>query len=140
MRNTIAGIPAPPRDLEHFEHVVQADGSIAAPPRSSRWPAVQRAHLRANPTCAACGKTRTWQGVRRGWRRNEVHHLEPFHLRPHLELDPANLLTLCREQHFRVGHAGNWTAYNPTAARDAAALLALVRLVPRKRTRRLGFR
>lgn len=87
--------------------------------RSGKWRAVRKAHLAQNPTCAACGSTA----------KLEVHHLMPVHLRPDLELVRTNLLTLCESRdaasincHLVVGHVGNWHAYNPDAAYDAATM------------------
>jgi 5-methylcytosine-specific restriction protein A len=91
-------------------------------PRSVRWPAVRRAHLKAHPTCAACG----------GRARLNVHHLRPFHLYPELELDPENLLTLCEggvaatNCHLLFGHGGNWSRYNPTCVASATANLVMI--------------
>lgn len=89
--------------------------------RSSRWPAVRKAHLAANPACAACG-------VREAL---EVHHCLPFHLHPELELDPANLLTLCESKshncHLLFGHCLGWSRYNPTVRGDAARCLEMIR-------------
>jgi 5-methylcytosine-specific restriction endonuclease McrA len=56
----------------------------------------------------------------------QVHHKKPFHLHPELELDPANLVTLCmtssNECHLRIGHSGDFKAYN--AALDQCLKLA----------------
>ena len=84
-------------------------------PRSGSWPAVRDRHLDTHPACAGCGN-------RHGL---DVHHLEPFHVEPARELDPANLITLCRPHccHLMLGHGGNWTAWNPHARADAARLL-----------------
>jgi hypothetical protein len=46
----------------------------------------------------------------------------PFHIRPNLELDPSNLITLCRGHHLYVGHNGNWKLWNPRVREDAADL------------------
>jgi len=82
-------------------------------PRSSKWNAVRRAHLATNPLCAACGRALY----------PEVHHIEPFHLRPDLELDPDNLITLCGAPgascHLFFGHLGNWSYWEP-AIREVA--------------------
>jgi len=91
----------------------------AVVPRSPEWPRVRAEHLRAHPTCEACGTTK---GV-------QVHHVRPFHLAPALELDPTNLLTLCEgvvrgRHHLEVGHRGAWQRFNATARADAAAMLA----------------
>ena len=71
-------------------------------------------HLFHNPTCAACG----------GTEHLEVHHCKPFHLHPDLELEPANLITLCEKPghvcHLIFGHAGNWKGYVATVHEDAA--------------------
>lgn len=84
-------------------------------PRSSQWPAVRRQHLEQHLICAACGGTDCL----------EVHHIAPFHLYPALELDPANLLTLCERPsrlcHFTWGHFWNWARYNPSVVADVQA-------------------
>lgn len=92
----------------------------ASHPRSAAWPRVRDEHLAKFPTCAASGSTRKLQ----------VHHIRPYHLFPHLELDPSNLITLSERSdidrinfHFLVGHLGDWKAYNPDVVRDAALWL-----------------
>ncbi len=91
--------------------------------RSPRWDDVRDDHVAKHPTCAACGSTTHLQ----------VHHIKPFHLFRELELDPANLLTLCEQGdtkcHFRIGHNGNWKKYNENVVQDAAeAFAARVRI------------
>ena len=85
--------------------------------RSGKWRAVERAHLKRYPVCAACG----------GTKRLQVHHVKPLATHPELELEPTNLLTLCMgtdgEHHLQVGHRGNWRKSNPNAREDAALLL-----------------
>ena len=82
--------------------------------RSSDWPSVRQAHLKENPTCAACGGE---SGV-------EVHHIKPFHLAPELELDPKNLVSLCESKKYGVnchlffGHLGNYQVENPHVLED----------------------
>lgn len=96
--------------------------------RSSEWPKVRAEHLKRNPTCAACGV----DGKRA---RLEVHHIQQFMVRPDLELDPTNLITLCRTGrscHFYVGHdedgdgpkKPNWKSCNKNVVRDSEKLLA----------------
>ena len=86
--------------------------------RSGRWPAVRKAHLAAHPVCEVCG----------GSEKLEVHHVLPFHLQPGLELDPANLVTLCESGHNGVnchlaaGHLGNYKSFNVNALADAQYL------------------
>lgn len=94
--------------------------------RSPHWPTVERRYKKTHPTCAACGRK-----SRLGWRQLDVHHVVPFHIDPTLELDPGNLITLCRglhankadQDHFTVGHHGNWSAQNPHVREEAAAKL-----------------
>jgi 5-methylcytosine-specific restriction protein A len=83
---------------------------FGAPPagrRSSQWPAKRKEHLKAEPTCQACGTTEHLQ----------VHHILPFHLFPNLELDPKNLITLCempsRNCHYNYGHGFDWHLFDP---------------------------
>lgn len=81
--------------------------------RSPLWPAVAKEHLLHQPACAACG----YEG-----KGLQVHHIQPFHLAPQLELDPKNLITLCeikgRDHHLLVGHLDDWESYNVNVRRD----------------------
>ena len=79
-------------------------------PRSPHWPSVRAAFLKSNPCCAVCGSE---EDV-------EAHHCRPFHLDAALELDPSNLIALCRRDHFLFGHLGNWSSFNRTVREDAA--------------------
>lgn len=94
------------------------DVSTAEDERSSRWRSVRDDFVRRFPTCAACGSTRSLN----------VHHVVPFHTRPDLELYPPNLITLCREHHFFIGHdpdgpwkpgKPSWSASNPLVRRHS---------------------
>lgn len=101
-------------------------------PRSPKWPAVRKAHLKREPFCRACG----------GKDHLEVHHKEPFHLHVEdpekwpvdRELDPANLITLCESEshncHLWVGHLGLWQSYNVHVETDADLWLAKIRARP----------
>jgi len=71
--------------------------------RSSKWPKVERYQLGLHPYCAVCGASQ----------HLEVHHILPFHLFPEFELCYANLLTLCRIDHYLWGHGKDWKAYIP---------------------------
>jgi hypothetical protein len=78
---------------------------------------VEKAWLAGHPMCAACGSSI----------RLQVHHQEPFHLDPSLELDTNNLLTLCmsvNECHLLIGHGDDFKARNPNVLEDAARTLA----------------
>lgn len=102
--------------VRHLVGALQGKHPLTAR-RSGKWRAVRAQHLAANPCCAVCG----------GADKLEVHHKQPFHLNPALELDPANLITLCEVDrggvncHLFFGHLGNFKAFNPAVADDAAA-------------------
>ena len=93
---------------------------IGAVPRSSHWPAVRAAKLKAQPTCEATGSTDDL----------EVHHVEPFHEDPSKELDPDNLIVLNRLAHFIIGHLCSWQSWNPAVRKDAAALMKKIQTRP----------
>jgi hypothetical protein len=86
--------------------------------RSNEWPKVRAEHLKLNPVCACCG----------GTKKLEVHHIQPFHLHPALELEPTNLITLCEDAsngiicHLCLGHLGNYKSFNKDVVQDAKAL------------------
>lgn len=81
--------------------------------RSSQWSKLRVEILREQKCCAACGATK----------KLEVHHIKPFHLFPHLELDKKNLIVLCEGDgcncHITFGHLLNWKSYNPSVIDDA---------------------
>ena len=82
--------------------------------RSSKWPALRRQWLKTYPTCDACGRHT----------KLEVHHIIPFHIKPELELDVKNLITLCENPaaccHFTIGHCAiSWFKYDPEIIKDA---------------------
>ena len=78
--------------------------------RSSQWRKVRKAFVRANPCCAVCNKHKSVQ----------VHHKQPFHIHPELELEPTNLITLCSKHHLIFGHLGYWRSYNKDVESDCA--------------------
>jgi 5-methylcytosine-specific restriction protein A len=85
--------------------------------RSSKWPTVEKHFKALNSTCAACGSVD----------HLNVHHVMPFHIDPSLELDSANLITLCmgaNECHLKIGHAGSFRAANINIRADAAEALS----------------
>jgi 5-methylcytosine-specific restriction protein A len=111
--------------LRHLKDRIQGKAPKGAR-RSSDWPRVRRAHLGAFPTCAACG----------GTEKIEVHHVQPFHLNPELELDPTNLISLCESKHkglnchLLLGHVGDFKSVNRSVRKDAAYWLT--NLFPKK--------
>ena len=98
---SIEAIPPEPED-----QLSESVGEGWGDPRSSQWSRVRNHHIEIHPSCEACGSQADLN----------VHHILPFYLRPELELDPANLITLCREHHFRVGHDpdGPWKPLKPS--------------------------
>ncbi len=78
--------------------------------RSPHWGTVRAAHLKLEPECQACGDKD----------KLEVHHLRSFHEWPLLELEPENLLTMCSDCHFFVGHLKSWKSINVNCRTDAA--------------------
>lgn len=98
------------------EHVVKHVVDRITGKRSGAWPTARKHFLEDNDTCAACG----------GKSLLNVHHKEPFHLDPALELDPKNLITLCMgklECHLMLGHGDDFKAYNPSVEKHAALVL-----------------
>lgn len=87
----------------------QACSSDSAADRSPQWSAVRGEHLQREPACVACSASR----------KVDVHHVLPFHERPDLELDRANLITLCPRCHFVFGHLCDWRSWNDGVRRDA---------------------
>lgn len=71
--------------------------------RGSEWREVRNNHIEEQPWCQCCGRHT----------QLEVHHYIPWHLAIDLRTDPRNLVTLCRECHFRYGHFSHWKDYNP---------------------------
>src|ERR1700729_690052 len=94
--------------------------------RSTKWPAVERAHLAKQPRCVACSDRAAPKNL-------QVHHIIPLHFclrirRPDLELDERNLITLCESEsrvdtcddhHLLVGHLGDFESANLHVVHDA---------------------
>lgn len=73
--------------------------------RHWRWPDVRAGHLLKEPCCQACGTLKSLA----------VHHINPVHCRPDLELVNENLITLCegkRNCHLCFGHYFNFKSWN----------------------------
>lgn len=90
-------------------------------PRSPKWPAL-RAHFIRGKCCQGCEATRDL----------EAHHVVPYHIDPSRELDENNLICLCRECHFQLGHLRDWSASNPYVWYDATVYLQRLREFVRK--------
>lgn len=97
------------------EHQLALQQSVHEKPRSPEWPKVEKAHREHEPACQVCG----WTG-----KGLNVHHIVSFRIRPDLELDDANLITLCGSEgrckaHYWLGHCGEWKGWNPDVRKDA---------------------
>lgn len=79
--------------------------------RSPKWRKVRKEHL-ADPFNLSCSACMRKKGL-------EVHHIIPFDLRPDLELQGSNLITLCKYCHFIFGHFGDFRKFNPSVRDDA---------------------
>lgn len=89
--------------------------------RSPKWSSVRKNHLENHPTCSACGSNK----------KLEVHHKIPVHLKPELELDPSNLISLCDNScHLIFGHLHNYKSYNKNVIEDCAVYLNKVKNRP----------
>jgi 5-methylcytosine-specific restriction endonuclease McrA len=89
--------------------------------RSPKWKTVRKEHLKNNPCCAACGRSK----------KVEVHHKIPVHISPEKELDPSNLVTLCDDPcHIVFGHLMNYKSYNKDVSNDCAVYLNKVKNKP----------
>src|SRR5271169_2073406 len=97
--------------LRHLHEKLTGRIPMDAPRRSSQWPKIEKEFLSKNPDCGVCGS-----------RKNlNVHHCQPYHLHPELELVESNLTTLCRVHHEWWGHLGNWKSFNAEVRADSAA-------------------
>ena len=110
--------PIPDEPIE--QQLESIDSITYGGERSSKWRSVRDEYVKQHPRCEACGST---------WGLN-VHHVQPFASNPELELDEGNLITLCREHHFRIGHdpdgprgfaRPSWLLSNPNVREDAAS-------------------
>lgn len=98
--------------IDWLRKLFSRDYRIFGALRSSHWSSVRTAHIKAHPLCEICGKDK---GL-------NVHHIKPFHIRPELELDPTNLITLCESGgmncHITFGHLGNFHSFNENVVED----------------------
>lgn len=81
--------------------------------RSPKWGAVRNGFVKKSKTCAACGDGENL----------EAHHILPVSWNGP-ELDEANLICLCRNCHYFLGHFQDWTSFNKDVVKDAADYLA----------------
>lgn len=72
--------------------------------RSPHWFKLREEIVLSHPFCSFCYCDKEL----------EAHHVLPYYLWPEYELDRNNIVILCRDCHFKLGHLGNWKHYNPT--------------------------
>jgi 5-methylcytosine-specific restriction enzyme A len=95
--------------------------SLFASDRSPLWRQVRNDFVKTHNHCEICGS----------FKDLEVHHIRPFHLAPELELDPSNLITLCKSKkwgidcHLIFGHAGNYYWENKSIKEDVEVVKEL---------------
>lgn len=81
----------------------QESGFVTILHSEYQWRKVRNAFVKEHPKCACCNIEREL----------EAHHVKPWHLFPDLRYEFSNLITLCRDCHFRFGHGRNWKKWNP---------------------------
>jgi hypothetical protein len=81
--------------------------------RSPKWEKVRKEFLKTKPRCEACSSHN----------HLEVHHIKPFHRFPELELEPKNLMTLCRSCHLVLGHLRDFDIYNRNVRLDVDSFM-----------------
>ena len=89
--------------------------------RSSNWPTIRKQHIKKHPFCIACNSTKNL----------EVHHVKPYQLYPELELDPSNLVTLCKTHHLVFGHLTDYHSWNEAVVEDSNWYLQKVKNKPK---------
>jgi hypothetical protein len=105
--------------IKHIIDILQKKTTLRKR-RSKHWRKLRKKHLQKNPYCYLCGNKK----------HLEVHHINPFHLRPDLELEPTNLITLCDKKskvyigscHRVIGHKGSWRRKNDNLYADIYAV------------------
>lgn len=121
----------PAMEYEEEVDAINGDGiEYGAGERSSHWPTVMH-HFRNNQYSNGVDWVPFTDGIDRsvcrccGSKENlNVHHIKPFHIDPSLECNPNNLVTLCRDHHFHIGHKDNWKNANPNVCADCDAMRA----------------
>lgn len=84
------------------------------------WEECRNDFLVKHPKCEACGVDK----------HLAVHHVKPIDNNTTLECDWSNLITLCAEDHFKLGHGADWSARVPIVRDLASELLAVPLIRP----------
>lgn len=88
--------------------------------RSRQWPATRKKHLISQPNCQSC----------HSYKNLEVHHIEPYHINPNRELDPQNLITLCKTCHLVFGHLMDYKSWNTNVVKDCELYSSKIKTRP----------
>lgn len=67
------------------------------------WRSLRKEILKTQIECHVCGYEK----------KLEVHHITPRHVSPELALKWDNLIVLCRDCHFHIGHWCDFHESNP---------------------------
>ena len=70
--------------------------------RDGNWRPTRNQFIEMFPVCECCGTEDDLN----------VHHIFPVRWYPKFELEPYNLITLCRRHHFYYGHLNDWKKWN----------------------------
>ncbi len=85
----------------HYLNLMASDGASM----NWSWQKCRRAFLKVvGKECVCCGSKKHIQ----------VHHKLPRHIRPDLAVDQTNLIALCKDCHFHIGHLNSYFTYNAT--------------------------
>ena len=85
--------------LRHYLNLTAPDGASL----NWSWQRCRKAFLhKVGKQCVACGSKKAVQ----------VHHAQPRHLFPERAVDQTNLIALCKDCHFHLGHGNNYKKYN----------------------------
>lgn len=146
LANTNPDSPPPDQVAEAQDWGEFTYGDNVGADRSGKWPTVRKHFLEEHPVCESCGASDFLN----------VHHIQPFHVHPELELSTENLIVLCTGDraaggdsndpnsssyncHFRIGHdpdgpdgprGSNWKLSNPNVRSDARRHHASLGLAP----------
>ena len=96
--------------------------TLSTLPRNSEWIKVRRIFLKTHRQCEFCGS-----------RKRDAHHILPAWKYPEVELEPDNLMALCKQCHFVFGHLFNWKKYNIFLKQDLEIWRKKVKEAPKWR-------
>jgi len=88
--------------LKTQDAITRGYGPVGVLRNTYKWRVARAEHLKVESHCMICGLLR----------KLEVHHIVPWHVDESLRFIQSNLVTLCRECHYRFGHWNNWKKAN----------------------------